>query len=386
MMFERVLLTTKKWVLEIGHNTPIGILDLAPYLRKHGYAVDVFYLDDIPKEQTYDIVGLSVFGSDYKNKHVVKDVKRLRKRFPAAKIVIGGRWTHTVDQATIAKLGKFGAEIYKGQGEDYFVKNAPIDFDNYPAWERKDLEALKDFDNTMMTSRGCPYDCYFCHNIERKMKYFSAKRSAEIFKLLFDAGKDEIFIVDDVFTVKSEHMQALYDECLARNIPIVGRNQFFSHIGVIKEKTCEIMALFKPRLVQVGLESGDDGMLQRMSKGFDSKKAEDRIALLSQHVPIFGLFLIGYPGETKESLENTYNFVKRISPYLDDIWVSLFQPVPGTVGFEEAKTHGRMVNRGFQINNVVTYIDNNLSKRLLVHYKKQILSLAKQMGERKKAS
>lgn len=381
-MSRRVLLLTKKWFKDFGHDTPIGILDLAPYLRKQGDHVDVYYMEDIDgvAPEKYDIVGLSVFGADYKDEVVLADTRKLLQRYPGSKIVIGGRWTHTVGQETKDELNSWGVDVFKGEGEQYFFPNIPVDYSTYPTWDEKDLNNLQSYDNILMTSRGCPFDCYFCHNIERKMKYFSPQRTVDIIEMLFRKGKDRVFFVDDIFTVDVGHMEGVLDECARRNIPIQGRNRFFSHVNVVREKTCEAMARFQPDMVQVGLESGDDEMLIRMSKGFTVEKAEASVKLLSEYVPVYGLFLSGYPGETAMTLKRTEDFAERINEYLTGIWVSLYQPVRGTVGYEEAKISGQWLRQGFMTNDTITYLDKNLTKRMLLDHKLRILDLNKTRG------
>jgi hypothetical protein len=68
-------------------------------------------------------------------------------------------------------------------------------------------------------------------------------------------------------------MDALYKEMRKRNIPFENRTEFFTHINHLHGDILEWIRKFKPYQVSVGVESGDDRMLQAMDKGFDSQTA-----------------------------------------------------------------------------------------------------------------
>ena len=111
----------------------------------------------------------------------------------------------------------------------------------------------------------------------------------------------------------------IYNECKRRGVQIEHKNVFLSHINHINDDLTKAMVLFKPFQVSVGIESGDDEMLKKLGKTFTSEVAYEKIELLSKYVPIDGLFMIGFPGETIKSLNNTVEFVKRIRGFLSYI-------------------------------------------------------------------
>ena len=91
---------------------------------------------------------------------------------------------------------------------------------------------------------------------------------------------------------------------------------------------------------------------------------------------VLNLFLIGFPGETEDSLNNTLNFIKKTKNILLSNWVSYYQPVPNTVGYNLAKKNGKFLSEG-KSNIEITYIDNNLSKEILIKYKNLIYDVFK---------
>ena len=109
-------------------------------------------------------------------------------------------------------------------------------------------------------------------------------------------------------------------------------------------------------------------MLKLMGKGFDSDTAYNKLKMLYEEagVPIGTLFLIGFPGETEESLQNTLMFIRKIRAFAGN-WVSYYQPVRGTVGYDMATLRNRRTVTGGR-NMHITYVDPNLSRKILFKY------------------
>ena len=100
----------------------------------------------------------------------------------------------------------------------------------------------------------------------------------------------------------------------------------------------------------------------------------EAIRLLQGHGHrVVGLFLVGYPGETEESLRHTLEFIQKARPMLSYVWVSYYQPVPSTVGFEQAVKRDPALKPG-RSNREITYLDPNLSVGTLVKYRSRMMS------------
>lgn len=352
-------------------DNPIALLDLAQYIRSIGNKVDCYYIEDIQKKD-YDLIGLSILTRD---DYSINDALYLKKKFKDKKIVLGGKGVSSLNDYEIELLKKKGIIVWDGSGEKFFSEKKDIDFKNYPSWNNKDFQTLKVHNNAIMSSRGCPFNCNFCHNTEKRISFFNPKRAVDNIELLFKLGKEYVFFVDDVFTINTEHMINIYNECKIRGINIEGNNKFFTHINLINDKTSEAMSRFKPKIVQVGLESGDNRMLKRMGKTFTVETAYEKVKSLSKYVPLKGLFLIGFTGETKESLDNTLKFAEKLKPFLKSVWVSLYQPVPNTVGYELAKKEGKIINLDNNNNREISYIDYNLNENILKKYRDEIFNI-----------
>lgn len=363
----RILLTTRREKAE--QRNPIALLDLAAYLREFGHYVDCYYLDQLAKLNgkwiSYDLVGLSVLQV-LSEETSLKDSLYLKKKY-GTHTVIGGKWAQTLSEQQKGRFENEGIEVYIGQGERYFI-NQSIDFESYPSWDRCDFETLQDVRADVMSTRGCPYHCHFCHNTEKKLSFFSPQRTADNIQLLFDLGVQRIFFCDDILTLRASHMAKLYEGMKRGNIPFENRTEFFTHINHLQSEILEWIKRFKPYQVNVGVESGDDRMLDAMGKGFDSQTAYERLRKLHDFtgVRIGTLFLIGFPGETEESLRNTLRFIERIRPFAG-VWVSYYQPVPGTKGYQMAMERKGKIKPGRR-NMSISYVDPNLSWKTLFQY------------------
>ncbi len=360
----RLLLTQRRWHLAESADNPIALLDLAPVARAQGHEVDCYFISDIPPKQ-YDVVGISALVD---HPPPMADVRMLCERFPRSKIVLGGKWTQSLAGARLADLQHLGVIVWTGAGEQYFGSIAD---GTQPSWDARDLATLGVHEGGLMSSRGCPYHCAFCHNTEPRVVRFPATRTADNVALLFARKVKRVFFVDDILTLSTPHMAAIREECSSRDIPLVGRNQFFSHVNCITESTCAEMKRWKPNHVQIGFESGDDGMLAVMEKGFTAEKALDKLRLLSVYVRVHGLFLIGFPGETPDTLAQTTAFVTAAAPLLSHVWVSHYQPVPGTRGYTLALDQGEILPDACS-NLSVGYVNKGLSRQLLARARQQI--------------
>jgi radical SAM superfamily enzyme YgiQ (UPF0313 family) len=364
----KILFTARKEYKEIRNQ--IAILDLAQYVRSLGHEADCFYLDDIQKgripDTRYDLVGMSIlqaFGNQ-----PIADAIWLKGRF-RTEFVMGGKWTQMIDPERIDLLVRNDIKIHSGPGENYF-SDREIDFDNYPSWSAVDFKTFNYVKGDVMSSRGCPYNCHFCHNTEKKISYFGITRTVDNIELLFHLGAKRIFILDDVFTVNTGRMDNIYLGLKGRNIEIENRNELFTHVNFTNAQSIATMARYKPYMVHIGIESGDDRMLQLMGKKIGIQSAFDKLQLMHESgLPIDTMFIIGFPGENEESLNNTLNFIKKIQPLVKSIWVSYYQPVYGTRGYEMILER----DPGYKLQSLrsktVSYIDPDVSEEMLVGYR-----------------
>ncbi len=341
--------------------TPVALMDLASYGRAFGHEIDVAYAGKVDKLADYDMIGFSALSLGY---HVLPAVRSLRANY-SGRIVFGGKGAEALQSAEHADLNQLGVEIHVGPGELLLHSDMPIDYNAYPAWEERDFRAL-DRGGTMteiMSSRGCPYHCRFCHNTETQVHLFTPERTIANAALILKAiGRHRVFFVDDVFAIRAERMRSILDTADKQGVELRKATCFFVHVNHTSDETIEAIRAFRPQEVQVGIESGDNGMLVAMGKKFTAERAEQQLQKLhSRGIKAACLFLIGFPGETKQSLGATIDFMDRNRRYMSGWWVSYYQPVPFTKGWEMARERvgDDMVTGGW--NTEINYVDPNLS-------------------------
>ena len=86
------------------------------------------------------------------------------------------------------------------------------------------------------------------------------------------------------------------------------------------------------------------------------------------------LFIIGFPGETVGSLDKTFHFIESMRPFAGN-WVSYYQPVPGTKGYDMALARGNNT-KSSRRNMFISYVDPNLTARILFTYNYMMMDYA----------
>jgi len=216
----------------------------------------------------------------------------------------------------------------------------------FPAWDLVNLNhyALpftgKRF-VMVMSSRGCPYDCTFCvaqSYYGKKIRMRSAKRildEVEYSQREFDIY--DFFFWSESFTIIKKNVHQLCDEILQRRLKI--RWVCNSRVDNVDLELLQKMRRAGCWLVSFGLESGDQGILDRSKKRTTLEQARPAVRNARQAgLQIAGHFVLGLPGETEESLRKTGQFSQELD--LDYAQFYCASPWPGSRFYEEAVKEG----------------------------------------------
>jgi len=202
---------------------------------------------------------------------------------------------------------------------------------------------------SVITSRGCPYDCTFCsiHSITGyKWRMRSAKNVlAEIKLLVDDFGVEHIEFEDDNLTLEKKRMQEIVQGIILLNNK--GANISWSAPNGVRVDTLdeELLAQIKASncvFLNLAVESGDADMLRRMNKRLNLDKVIEIARICKQlKIKTNAFFMIGYPGETEESFKKTLNFVKKLKRIgVDEFYATITRAYPGTRLFYDCKEKG----------------------------------------------
>ncbi|HWG76675.1 MAG TPA: hopanoid biosynthesis associated radical SAM protein HpnJ [Steroidobacteraceae bacterium] len=194
------------------------------------------------------------------------------------------------------------------------------------------------------TGRGCKSRCTFCLWPQTVGGHRYRVRSIENVvaevkwaKQAFPQNK-EFFFDDDTLTDNLPRVEAL-----AKELGKIGVTWSCNAKANVPRKTLAVMRENGLRLLLVGYESGNQQILFNIKKGmrveFARRFTKDCHEL---GIVIHGTFILGLPGETKETIQETLNFAKEINPHT--IQVSLAAPYPGTFLYRQAKENGWLYN------------------------------------------
>ena len=158
-------------------------------------------------------------------------------------------------------------------------------------------------------------------------------------KQLFPHVK-EYFFDDDTFNIQ----KARTIELCSKLKPLGLTWSCTSRVTTDRE-TLKAMREAGCRLLIVGYESGDPQILKNIKKGATVERAREFTRDCHDlGLTIHGDFILGLPGETKESIRNTINFAKSLD--VETIQVSIAHAYPGTEFYDFAKEHGFIINNG----------------------------------------
>jgi hopanoid biosynthesis associated radical SAM protein HpnJ len=193
---------------------------------------------------------------------------------------------------------------------------------------------------SIYTGRGCKSHCTFClwpqtvggHRYRTRSPAHVAAEIAAAQKMFPQVR--EFFFDDDTFTDDLPRAEAI-----AKELGKLGVTWSCNAKANVPRKTLEVLKANGLRLLLVGYESGNQQILHNIKKGMLIDVA--RRFTKDCHelgIKIHGTFILGLPGETKETIEQTIKFATEINPHT--MQVSLAAPYPGTALYKQALENG----------------------------------------------
>lgn len=168
---------------------------------------------------------------------------------------------------------------------------------------------------TVLGSRGCPFNCAFCAYSKASYRTRSAESIAdEIEWLVRDYKIHDFCFLDDVVTLDPERMIEISKAIIKKklnlrwSVGIRATSVSFRMLKYMKEAGCDEIA--------VGVESGSEKILKWVDKRAtlgDIKKAAEACHQLK--IKFYAMFIIGLPGETKETVRKSIQFAKELRPF-----------------------------------------------------------------------
>jgi anaerobic magnesium-protoporphyrin IX monomethyl ester cyclase len=214
----------------------------------------------------------------------------------------------------------------------------------FPAHHLMPMEHLKRMGKILiplMSSRGCVFWCDFCSTVRmfgRGYRWRSAKNVVDEMQLVHDKyGVDQVTFYDDAFSVDRSRVLKICEELHARKLNMMW--DCGTRVDMVDRELLKTMKGAGCIAVWMGVESGSEAILGAMHKKI--KLDQTRTAWkTAQDVGLMTIanVVLGFPGETEETANETIRFVKEINP--DDVGFYVATPYPGTPLYELVVKNG----------------------------------------------
>ncbi len=182
------------------------------------------------------------------------------------------------------------------------------------------------------TSRGCPYRCTFCRQgimYQWKYRTRSGKSLAEEALHLHSLGVANVLFHADTFTAGDKMVHDLCDELIAAGSPV--RWACNTHARPLEGKPDLIRKMKKAGcwMMAIGIESGDNQILKNIKKSTTTALVEEVVRDIdAAGIEVWGYFVIGFPGETHETIDKTIRFANSLPLAIAKFDIGA--PYPGT--------------------------------------------------------
>jgi radical SAM superfamily enzyme YgiQ (UPF0313 family) len=248
-----------------------------------------------------------------------------------------------------------------------------------PPFKTYKTRARKSPVGSIITSRGCTFDCTFCSKdiFQRRVTYRSAENVLdEIDYLVKKYGVRQIDIMDDNFAMKKSRFIDILDGIIERNYGIALNFQLGIRTEILNEELFRKMKKAGVYKLGFGIESVDENVLELHKKRLDVKKLEEAVKMAKEmKFVVYGFFIVGLVGETEEGFEKTLAFAKKLN--LDVANFCMAIPFVNTELYRMVKERGhflintsRNIDVGFYGGEVFYEYDNYKKEDILNRYQK----------------
>jgi len=364
---------------------PLGLGYIASFLRKNGISVKIidytFKNENEASEQVRKINPsvIGIYSMFTLENNSIKLAKSLRgncdllvaggplpsvspvKFLQNFDIVVVGEGEKTMLEITKflrgdKDLSQIAGIVYKGKNGK-IVYNPSRDLMSnlddipFPARDLFDNEAYQIYykrahrstTTSMMSSRGCPFTCDFCSKpvFSHSYRERSAENVVDEIEDVLSYGYECVFFQDDCFTLNEKRVKRICEEIQHRRLNLGW--YCLSRVDSINKKMLANMRRAGCKQIFFGIESGNNSVLNFMKKQFTIKQARKAVELtVSSGIKTGAFFILGYPGETEETILDTIRFATSLP--VDYLSFTLPYPIPGTGLYEKVNSDLKNLN------------------------------------------
>lgn len=397
---------------------PIGLASMAAYIGLHGISSAIIDCYAYPEygtlirkyllEKRPAYIGFSCTTSSFLDG--IRTATLAKEILPGIKVVFGGPHVSALKaeilndfpvidycvtgegEATLTELiqsrgedsGSIEGLVYRDADQNICItphRSKLLDLDTlpFPAYEKlkgyPEAYKLPIFNypktpnTSCISSRGCPYSCSYCDRsvFKKSFRYNSAEYLYEHLKYLKTRfGIRHINFYDDQFTFNRKRVEEFTQLMLKKplsmtfNCAVRAEHIDASLIRMMKKAGCWMISL--------GIESGDPELLTQHRQNVDLDVMREKIHMIKRAgIRTKGLFMVGLPGETEESMKKSIRFYKSLP--IDELNVAKFTPFPGTPLYENLNNSGEF-NEDWENMDCMNFlfIPNGLNVPLLEKY------------------
>jgi anaerobic magnesium-protoporphyrin IX monomethyl ester cyclase len=219
-----------------------------------------------------------------------------------------------------------------------------IDAYPFPARELFDHKAYMEYFRkhhgytitSMITSRGCPFNCDFCSRpvFGTSFRSRSPSNIVDEIETIIPYAYDRLWLADDIFPISKKFGISVCDEIIKRDVDMpwecLCRADIMNKDIALKMKNAGCYRVF------FGLESGNNNILKVMNKRLTVEQARRAVEVVkSVGIKTGAFFILGYPGESNETMLDTIRFASSLP--LDYLSLTIPYPIPGTGLYEKLK-------------------------------------------------
>lgn len=189
---------------------------------------------------------------------------------------------------------------------------------------------------SLITSRGCPFKCDFCSKpvFGDFYRERSAENVADEIEEILEFGYEQVFFVDDCFTLSKKRVTKMCGEIKKRKINFFW--ECLSRVDSIDVTVASSMKEAGCKRIFFGIESGNNFVLKTMNKGITVEQARKAVeTAASVGIKTGAFFIVGYPGETDKTILDTIRFATSLP--LDYLSFTFPYPIPGTELYRKVK-------------------------------------------------
>jgi anaerobic magnesium-protoporphyrin IX monomethyl ester cyclase len=204
---------------------------------------------------------------------------------------------------------------------------------------------------SIITSRGCPYDCNFC-SVHSVYGYKWRGRSPsnvidEVEMMVSNYNINHIEFEDDNLTLNKERAESIFDGLIKLKRDITWSAHNGVRVDTLDKQLIRKMGKSGCVRLNLAIESGNKNTLSYMNKKLSLEKVTEVVRYCSEeNIRTTGFLLVGYPGETKESFAETLTFFKKLLGMgLTDVAPFIVNPYPGTKLYDNCRRNNLLTKQ-----------------------------------------